>query len=124
MFNKGDGRYIQLVVSASRTLIRMDRNQILDLALRELAEFFPIVRAAEVERFHVVKEVRATFAAKPGLVRPTVHTGDPRVFRAGDWADSGWPSTMEGAVRSGYLAAEAVTEAAGKPQRFLLPDIA
>jgi zeta-carotene desaturase len=124
MFNKGDGRYIQLVVSASRTLIRMDRGQILELALRELAEFFPTVRAAKVERFHVVKEMRATFAAKPGLVRPDVHTSDPRVFRAGDWADSGWPSTMEGAVRSGYLAAQAVTDAAGAPRRFLLPDIA
>jgi zeta-carotene desaturase len=124
MFNKGGGRYIQLVVSASRTLIPMDRNQVLDLALRELAEYFPLVREAKVERFHVVKELRATFAAKPGLVRPTARTRDPRVFRAGDWADSGWPSTMEGAVRSGYLAAEAVTEAAGDPQRFLLADIA
>ena len=124
MFNKGGGRYIQLVVSASRTLIPMDRRQVLEQALRELAEFFPVVREASVERFHVVKEVRATFAAKPRLVRPTADTDDPRVFRAGDWADSGWPSTMEGAVRSGYLAAEALTRAAGNPRRFLLPDIA
>jgi squalene-associated FAD-dependent desaturase len=124
MFNKDGGRYIQLVVSASRTLVPMDRNQILDLALRELAEFFPKVSDAKVMRFHVVKEVRATFAATPGLVRPPIRTDDPRVFRAGDWADSGWPSTMEGAVRSGYMAAEAVTAAAGDLRRFLVPDIA
>ena len=75
--------------------------------------------------FHVVKEVRATFSATPGLSRPSVATpGYPNVFRAGDWADSGWPSTMEGAVRSGYMAAEAVTRAAGSPVNFVLPDIA
>ena len=124
MFNKDEGKYLQLVVSASRSLVRMERNDILALALRELAEFFPAVQGAKVERFHVVKEVRATFSATPGLLRPSVHTDAPNVFRAGDWADSGWPSTMEGAVRSGYLAAEAVTRAAGSPHSFLLPDIA
>jgi zeta-carotene desaturase len=48
----------------------------------------------------------------------------PNFFLAGDWTRSGWPATMEGAVRSGYLAGEAVTRAAGKEQKFLLPDIA
>lgn len=124
MFNKDNGRYLQLVVSSSRSLVRPDRNEILQLALRELAEFFPAVSAAAVERFHVVKEIRATYSALPGLRRPPVSTQYPNVFRAGDWADSGWPSTMEGAVRSGYLAAEAVTNAAGSPRSFLLPDIA
>jgi hypothetical protein len=124
MFNKDAGRYLQLVVSASRSLVPKDRNEILQLALRELADFFPLVVSAKVERFHVVKELRATFSALPGLVRPPVETEAPNVFRAGDWADSGWPSTMEGAVRSGYLAAEAVARAAHAPQRFLLPDIA
>ena len=124
MFNKGGGRYIQLVVSASRSFTRWDRSQILELALKELAEFFPAVNNASVERFHVVKEMRATFSARPGLVRPAVETEDPKLFRAGDWTDSGWPSTMEGAVRSGYLAAEAVTRAAGDPRSFVLPDIA
>lgn len=124
MFNKDGGRYIQLVISASRSLIPMDRKDVLALALRELSEFFPTVRDARVERFHVVKELRATFSATPNLVRPPVTTAEANVFRAGDWSDSGWPSTMEGAVRSGYLAAEAVTRAAGAPERFLLPDIA
>jgi zeta-carotene desaturase len=62
----------------------------------------------------------------PGLeaLRPASRTAFDNLFLAGDWTRSGWPSTMEGAVRSGYLAAEAVTQAAREPRRFLLPDLA
>jgi squalene-associated FAD-dependent desaturase len=121
MFNKSEGRYIQLVVSASRSLETMPRADVIALALRELAEFFPSVRDAKLEKSHVVKEIRATFSAAPGLEsrRPLSRTSIPNLFLAGDWTRSGWPATMEGAVRSGYLAAEAVT---GK--KFILPDIA
>ena len=126
MFNKSKGRYLQVVVSASRGMLEMNRADIIDLAVRELGEFFPKVREAKLEKAHVVKEVRATFSASPGLekFRPGNTTRIPNLFLAGDWTRSGWPATMEGAVRSGYLAAEAVTRAAGKPARFLLPDIA
>jgi zeta-carotene desaturase len=126
MFNKSEGRYIQLVVSASRNLLETPRQEIIDLAVRELAEFFPAVQSARLEKAHVIKEVRATFSAKPGLeaIRPSAQTRLSNFFLAGDWTRSGWPATMEGAVRSGYLAAEAVTAAAGTPRRFLLPDIA
>jgi zeta-carotene desaturase len=126
MFNKSEGRYIQLVVSASRSLLETPRQEIIDLATRELAEFFPLVKNARLEKAQVIKEVRATFSAKPGLesIRPVSRTRLHNFFLAGDWTRSGWPATMEGAVRSGYLAAEAVTEAAGAPRRFLLPDIA
>jgi zeta-carotene desaturase len=91
-----------------------------------LGEFFPQAREARLEKAHVVKEVRATFSARPGLehLRPAARTRHANLFLAGDWTRSGWPATMEGAVRSGYLAAEAVTEAAGTPQRFVFPDIA
>ena len=93
------------------------------LAVRELAEFFPAVADAKVERAHVIKELRATFSARPGIeeLRPVTATKAENVFLAGDWTRSGWPATMEGAVRSGYMAAEAVTRAAGRPQTFLLP---
>ena len=126
MFNKGEGKYLQLVVSASRSLIEKGRAEVIALALKELAEFFPEVSRATLVKAHVVKEVRATFSAAPGLEsqRPGNRTRFPNVFLAGDWTRSGWPATMEGAVRSGYLAAEAVTAASGKPQSFLLPDIA
>jgi zeta-carotene desaturase len=126
MFNKSQGRYLQLVVSASRSLVEMPRAEVIALALRELAEFFPLVREAKLEKAHVVKEIRATLACAPGLeqVRPLSATKFSNFFLAGDWTRSGWPPIMEGAVRSGYLAAEAVTRAAGAERKFLLPDIA
>jgi zeta-carotene desaturase len=121
MFNKSEGRYLQLVVSASRSLEPMPRAEVIALAVRELAEFFPIAAEAKLEKAHVVKEIRATFSAAPGLeaLRPLSRTSIPNLTLAGDWTRSGWPATMEGAVRSGYLAAEAVS---GK--KFVLPDIA
>ena len=123
MFNKGAGKYIQLVISASRSLTPMGRKEVIELACKELAEFFPAVAQAKLEKAHVVKEVKATFSAKPGLKRPGPETNLPNVFLAGDWTDTGWPATMEGAVRSGYRAAEEVTRAAGAPRTFVLPDI-
>jgi squalene-associated FAD-dependent desaturase len=120
MFNKSGGRYMQLVVSASRSLVEMSRADVIALAVRELGEFFPKAREAKLEKAHVVKEVRATFSARPGVeaLRPSSRTRFPNFFLAGDWTRSGWPATMEGAVRSGYLAAEAITG-----RKFLLPDI-
>ncbi len=126
MFNKDRGRYLQLVVSASRSLVSMPRNEVIALACKELAEFFPAAREARLEKAHVVKEVKATFSAAPGLesIRPETSTSVRGLFLAGDWTRSGWPATMEGAVRSGYLAAQAVTKAAGQPEDYLLADIA
>jgi len=126
MFNKSAGRYLQLVVSASRSLVELPRADVIALAVRELADFFPEAAQAQLLKAHVVKEVRATFSARPGLelARPPSETKLHNLFLAGDWTRSGWPPIMESAVRSGYLAAEAVTRAAGLPQSFLLPDIA
>ena len=126
MFNKGEGRHIQLVVSASRRLTEMPRADVIALALKELAEFFPKAKDAKLEHAHVVKEVRATFCAGPGLEekRPVSETSITNLFLAGDWTRSGWPATMEGAVRSGYLAAEAVLNSFGESWKFLLPDVA
>ncbi len=126
MFNKGEGRYVQVVVSASRSLTAMGRPEIIGLAVRELAEFFPLVAAAKLERAQVIKEVRATFSAKPGLelLRPMAETRISNFSLAGDWTRSGWPATMEGAVRSGYLAAESAERAQGMESHFLIPDAA
>ncbi|HEU5452580.1 MAG TPA: hydroxysqualene dehydroxylase HpnE [Terriglobales bacterium] len=119
------GSYVELVVSSSKSLVDMGRNEILDLALRELAEFFPEVRNAKVLKSTVIKEVHATYAPLPGTDahRPGQATGWPRVFLAGDWTQTGWPATMEGAVRSGYLAAEALTRGQQNPRKFLVPDL-
>lgn len=126
IFNKSEGRYVQLVVSASHSLVTMPRAEVIALALRELAEFFPVVSSAKLEKAHVVKEVRAVLSPQPGLEsrRPLARTATRNLFLAGDWTRNGWPAIMEAAVRSGYLAAEAVTEAAGAPRKFLRPDIA
>jgi squalene-associated FAD-dependent desaturase len=126
MFNKSGGRYLQLVVSASRSLAEMPRAEVIAMAMRDLAEFFPRAKEAKIEKAHVVKEIRATFSARPGLeqLRPASATKFPNLFLAGDWTRTGWPPIMEGAVRSGYLAAEAVSRSAGQEREFLLPDIA
>ncbi len=119
------GSYLELVVSASKSLVGMQRQEIIDLALRELAEFFPLVSEAKLMKAAVVKEVRATYSIRPqlDLLRPSPTSPWPRVFLAGDWVATGWPATMEGAVRSGYLAAEAVSSPAEEPVRFLQPDL-
>ena len=120
-FNKSEGRYIQAVVSASRSLMETPRVEAIGLAVRELGEFFPRVKTARIVKAQVIKEARATFSAQPGAekVRPPSRTAIRNLFLAGDWTRTGWPATMEGAVRSGYLAAEAVAGAARRPQRFV-----
>jgi len=119
------GSYLELVVSSSKTLVDKSRNEIVDLAVRELAEFFPAVREAKLTKATVIKEVHATFSPAPGsdAYRPSHISPWPRLFLAGDWTATGWPSTMEGAVRSGYGAAEVLAAACGVAQRFLVPDL-
>lgn len=119
------GSYVELVVSSSKSLIDKSRNEIVDLALSEVREFFPAARAASLLKSTVIKEVNATYSPRPGIDvhRPSAVTDWPRVFLAGDWTATGWPATMEGAVRSGYSAAEALSRAAGKPAHFLSPDL-
>ena len=120
------GSYIELVVSASKSLIDKSRAEIVDLALKEVREFFPGARAANLVKSTVIKEVHATYSTRPGIdaYRPQQATVWSRVFVSGDWTATGWPATMEGAVRSGYLAAEAVVRAAGqKSSRFLSADL-
>jgi zeta-carotene desaturase len=119
------GSYIELVVSASKSLIEKSRGEIVDLALKEVREFFPAARDASLLKSAVIKEVHATYSPRPGIdaYRPEQATAWPRVFLAGDWTATGWPATMEGAVRSGYLAAEALTRSSGTSASFLAADL-
>jgi zeta-carotene desaturase len=120
-----DGHLIELVVSASKSLVPMDRQAIIDLAVRELTLFFPAMGEARLLKAAVVKEVRATYSIVPGLdeLRPGAESGWPGLMLAGDWTATGWPSTMEGAARSGYLAAEAVSRESDNPKQYLVPDL-
>ena len=122
----GDGSYVELVVSSSKALVEKSRQEIVDLAVRELGEFFPVVRDANLVKATVIKEIHATYSPTPGVDvnRPRAETIWPRVFLAGDWTATGWPATMEGAVRSGYLAAQSLARVAGKRDAtFLVPDL-
>ena len=119
------GSYVELVVSASRTFTTLSREDAIALALKELAEFFPIVNESKLEKAALVKEVRATFGVPPGIdeARPDSTSPWPQLFLAGDWINTGWPSTMESAARSGHLAAESLCNAVGAPHKFLVPDL-
>lgn len=116
------GSYLELTISASWPELKQSREEILASALREAELFFPKIRDAKLQKSGVLKEARATFSVTPGLdaVRPANATPLPGLFVAGDWTRTEWPSTMEGAVRSGRLAAGAV---AGSLRRFLSPEL-
>ena len=122
---KGSGSYVELVVSCSRSLVEKSKAEIVEMATREAREFFPEARTAKLVKSTVIKEVNATYSPGPGIdqYRPGAVTAWPRVFLAGDWTGTGWPATMEGAVRSGHLAGEALSKAAGGRGKFLVADL-
>ncbi|HMH13555.1 MAG TPA: hydroxysqualene dehydroxylase HpnE [Edaphobacter sp.] len=116
------GCYLELVISASWPELEMNREAILTSAIEEFETFFPAAKQAKLLKSGILKEARATFSVTPGLdaFRPTQQTQWPGLYLAGDWTATEWPSTMEGAVRSGRLAAGAVI---GSPMRFLSPEL-
>ena len=124
-WRKTKGSYLELVVSASQKFAALSREEAIELAVRELAEFLPEVAAAKLEKAALVKEVRATFTVPPGIdaARPTSASPWPNCVLAGDWIATGWPSTMESAARSGHLAAQAVCAAVGERRKILNADL-
>jgi phytoene dehydrogenase-like protein len=119
------GQYLQLVTSASYDLVPRSRQEIIDLCRRELADVLPATRDAKLVKSTVIKEIHATFSPEPGIDRwrPGQNIGVENLHLAGDWTRTGWPSTMEGAVRSGYLAAESALTGLGRSMKFLKPDL-
>jgi phytoene/squalene synthetase/uncharacterized protein with NAD-binding domain and iron-sulfur cluster len=109
--------YYQVVISASRSLAGRDREAILGEVLGDLHAVFPESRQARLVCWRMVTEQEAVISVRPGLdeLRPDQQTAIPAFFVAGDWTATGWPSTMEGAVRSGFLAAEALLRSLGRP---------
>lgn len=103
-------QYLHCVISAADEWMDQSQDQIIDMAVRELAAYGPAVRGATLQRGRVIKEKRATFSPVPGIDqhRPTTRGLVENLLLAGDWTDTGWPATMEGAARSGYAAAAAV----------------
>jgi squalene-associated FAD-dependent desaturase len=129
VFNRGTAapgeHYVQVVVSASRQFRRLGHEEVQNRIVAELGRLFPRVKAAALARARVVTEHAATFSAVPGVDRWRPGQASPvrNLFLAGDWTATGWPATMEGAVRSGYLAAEALLKRSGRPERLLQSDL-
>jgi flavin-dependent dehydrogenase len=116
------GSYLELVISASHAELGMGREAISSSAVREFEGFFPEARGARLVKSGVLKEAAATFSVLPGLdrLRPGQATAWPGLYVAGDWTRTEWPSTMEGAVRSGRLAAGALL---GRGEGMLAPEL-
>jgi len=127
VFRAEDGApgHCQVVISASRGLTDGGRDKLRDAVVAELREIFPRIRAARLVDARVVTDPTAVLSVRPGVeqVRPGPRTPLGNLFLAGDWTATGWPSTMEGAVRSGRIAAEAVGGAIGRPLRALVADL-
>lgn len=117
--------YYQVVISASRALATESREQIIEQVVDDLRAVFPEARDANLLRGRVVTEHEAVFSPVPGVdrLRPAARTPVKNLFLAGDWIQTGWPATMEGAVRGGYLAAEAVLSAANRPARVVADNL-
>ena len=113
---EGDGQYLDISLSGAREFAEMPAQEIIELFVREVQSLFPAARTAELKRGLVVKQRDATFAAHPGVsrLRPSQRTPVGNLLLAGDWTDTGWPATMESAVRSGLMAAREVLMAAGR----------
>jgi uncharacterized protein with NAD-binding domain and iron-sulfur cluster len=129
VFNRGEVApgefYVQVVVSAARELRGAGRAEIQRRIVDELTRLFPPVAAARLVRAKVVTEHTATFSAVPGVDqwRPSQASPIANLALAGDWTATGWPATMEGAVRSGYLAAEVILTRSGRPVKLLQPEL-
>ena len=119
------GHYYQVVISASRQLAGRPRDEVLREIMEDLSAVWPTAAAAEIVDWRMVTQRDALFSAAPGLDRwrPEQQTDIPNLMLAGDWTRTGWPSTMEGAVRSGYLAAEAVLRRCGRSDSALVDDL-
>lgn len=113
----GGGQYLALSQSAAQDEIDAPVAELRDRYLPELERLLPAARGAGVRDFFVTRERTATFAPAPGVgrLRPGARTRAPGLYLAGAWTATGWPATLEGAVRSGATAAHEALAALGRP---------
>ena len=104
------GQYLVTSISAAEPVLRTSAAELGRIQLAALADLFPAARRTPVRDVFVTREPRATFRQGPGTRRdrPAAATRLPGLALAGAWTDTGWPDTMEGAVRSGRQAADVV----------------
>jgi uncharacterized protein with NAD-binding domain and iron-sulfur cluster len=117
--------YHQVVISASHKLSGRSREDVMTRVRRDLEAIWPEARKARLLHWRLVTRPAAVFSCRPGLdrLRPAQQTPLANLMLAGDWTATGWPATMEGAVRSGYLAVEAVLRRLGKADPVLAPGL-
>ncbi|MFF6779367.1 hydroxysqualene dehydroxylase HpnE [Streptomyces sp. NPDC012510] len=116
-----EGQYLALSQSAARDEIDVPVSVLRARYLPELERLLPATRGAQVKDFFVTRERTATFAPTPGVgrLRPGARTKAPGLYLAGAWTATGWPATMESAVRSGIGAADTALAALGRPRDHL-----
>jgi len=103
--------YYQIVISGSRDLPKGDSNRILELVAADLAAVFPEAAQAKLLRGRVVTDPNSVFSVSPGHQKSRLaadHFAKNNLWLAGDWTDTQWPATMEGAIRSGMIAANSL----------------
>jgi uncharacterized protein with NAD-binding domain and iron-sulfur cluster len=112
-----DGQYLAISLSAADEYASTPVAELREKFVPALAELFPAAKDATVTEFFVTREKRATFRQVPGTakLRPKAATALPGLVLAGSWTDTGWPDTMEGAVRSGLNAVIALVSPGGRP---------
>ncbi|MFF3957977.1 hydroxysqualene dehydroxylase HpnE [Streptomyces sp. NPDC001890] len=122
----GPGQYLAVSQSAADEEIDLPVAELRTRYLPELERLLPAARGAGIRDFFVTRERAATFAPAPGVgrLRPGARTCAPGLTLAGAWTATGWPATMEGAVRSGFSAAEAALRALGRPHEHPLQEAA
>lgn len=116
-----EGQYVALSQSAAQDEIDAPVAALRERYLPELERLLPAAHGAEVRDFFVTRERTATFAPTPGVgrLRPGARTKAPGLYLAGAWTATGWPATMESAVRSGISAAGAALSALDRPRDHL-----
>jgi hydroxysqualene dehydroxylase len=120
------GQYLAVSLSAAQDELGMTAEELRERYVRALGELLPESRGAELQTFFVTREHAATFRAAPGArsLRPGAPTRLPGLALAGAFTDTGWPATMEGAVRSGLSAAGHVLGHLASPGRPALAQAA
>ena len=105
-------QHLSLVISGAQEFIEMSKEELLTIAMKDLQRVLPKAKNANIVHSVVIKEKRATFSPSPGLeaIRPLPETTFSNLFLAGDWTNTGFPATIEGAVLSGKKAAELICE--------------
>lgn len=116
--------YLQVVISDSRECLQLGQAEVVARVVQELREVWPATADARLMHSRMVTEHHAVFSPLPGIedLRPTQQSTITNLQFAGDWTATGWPATMEAAVKSGYLAAQNILQQCGDASQFVQPE--